>query len=60
MFPVTTTEHLSSSVASSEKLVPSSTVLETSATTTEFVLATSTRVETQVETQIATKPTELT
>jgi len=43
--PVTTTERLSSSVASSEQLAPSSTVPETSATATESVPASSTGLE---------------
>ena len=56
--PVTTTEHLSSSVASSEQLAPSSTIPETSATATKFVPATSTGPETQTVTQTGTKHTE--
>jgi len=43
--PVATTERLSSSVASSEQLAPSSTVLETSATATESVPASSVGLE---------------
>ena len=45
MVPVTTTERLSSSVASSEQLAPSSTVPETSAIATESVPASSAGLE---------------
>jgi len=48
--PVTTIEHLLSSMASSEQLAPSSIVLETSAIATEFVPASSTGLETLVAT----------
>ena len=53
MLPITTTERLSSSVASSEQLIQSSTMLETSTIATESVSTTSIGVETQVETEIA-------
>ena len=56
--PVTKIERLSSSVASSEQLAPSSTVPEMSATTTESVPASSIGLETLVVTQAATEPTE--
>jgi len=55
---VTTTERLSSSVASSEQLTPSSTVPETSATATESVPASSAGLEQPAQPVIATKPTE--
>ena len=58
--PVTTTERLSSSVASSEQLAPSSTVLETSATATESMSASSAGLEPPTQTMTATKPTEQT
>jgi hypothetical protein len=56
--PVTTTQHLLSSVASSEQLAPSSTVPETSATATESMPASSIGLETQAVTQTATDHTE--
>ena len=58
--PVTTTERLSSSVASSEQLAPSSTVLEISATATESVPASSVGLEPPAQPVIATEPTEQT
>ena len=58
--PVTTTERLSSSVASSEQLAPSSTVLETSAIATESVPASSVGLEPPAQTVIATEPIEQT
>ena len=56
--PVTTTEHLSSSVASSEQLAPSSTVPETSATATESVPASSAGLEQPAQPVIASEPAE--
>jgi len=58
--PVTTTERLSSSVASSEQLAPSSTVLETSATMTESVPASSAGLEQPTQPVIASAPLEQT
>ncbi|XP_021319202.1 cell wall integrity and stress response component 4-like [Sorghum bicolor] len=58
--PVTTTERLSSSVASSEQLAPSSTVLETSATATESVPASSVGLVLPAQTVTTTEPTEQT
>jgi len=58
--PVTTTEHLLSSVASSEQLAPSSTVPETSATTTESVLASSAGLEQPAQPVTASAPPEQT
>jgi len=56
--PVTTTERLSSSVASSEQLAPSSTVLETSATATESVLASSAGLDQLAQPVTASAPPE--
>jgi len=56
--PVTTIERLSPSVASSEQLAPSSTVLETSTTATESVPASSVGLETLAQTQAVSEPTE--
>jgi len=58
--PVTTTERLSSSVASSEQLAPSSTVLETSATATESVPASSAGLEQPAQPVTASAPIEQT
>ena len=58
--PVTTTERLSSSVASSEQLAPSSTVLDPSATTTESVPASSVGLEQPAQPVSAIEPVELT
>jgi len=58
--PVTTTERLSSSVASSEQLAPSSTVLETTATATESVPASSAGLEQPARPVTAAAPTEQT
>ena len=58
--PVTTTEHLSSSVASSEQLAPSSTVPETIATATESVPASSTGLEQPAQLVTAPTPAEQT
>jgi len=60
MVSVTTTECLSSSVASSEQLVPSSTVLETSATATESMPASSARLEPPAQLVTASEPPEQT
>ena len=57
---VTTTERLSSSMASSKQLAPSSIVPETLAIATETVLASSIGLETLAVTQTATEPTETT
>jgi len=57
---VTTTEHMLSSVASSEQLAPSSTVPETSATATESVPASSAGLEQPAHPVTASAPTELT
>jgi hypothetical protein len=56
--PVTTTERLSLSVASSERLAPSSIVPETSAIATKSVPASSAGLETSAQTQIVIEPTE--
>ena len=56
--PVTTTEPLSSSVASSEQLAPSSTVPETSATATKSVPASSVGLEQPAQPVIASEPVE--
>ena len=56
--PVTTTEHLSSSVASSEQLAPSSTVPETSATVTESMPASSAGLEQPTQPVTASEPTQ--
>jgi hypothetical protein len=56
--PVTTTEHLSSFVASSEQLAPSSTVPETSTTATESVPASSVGLEQPTQPVTASEPTE--
>ena len=58
--PVTTTERLSSSVASSEQLAPSSTVPETSATATESVPASSVGLEQPPQPVTASAPPEQT
>jgi len=58
--PVTTTERLSSSVALSEQLAPSSTVPETSAIATEFVPASSVGLEQPAQLVTASAPTEQT
>jgi len=58
--PVTTTERLSSSVASSEQLAPSSTMRETSATATESVPASSAVLEQPTQPVTATAPPEQT
>ena len=58
MVPVTTTERLSSSVASSEQLAPSSTVPETSATATESVPTSSAGLEQPTQPVTAPAPTE--
>jgi len=58
--PVTTTELLSSSVASSEQLAPSSTVPETTATATESVPASSAGLEQPAQPVTAPTPTEQT
>ena len=55
---VTTTERLSSSVASFEQLAPSSTVSETSATATESVLASSAGLEQPPQPVTASEPAE--
>ena len=55
---VTTTKRLSSSVASSEKLAPSSTVPETSTTATESVPALSAGLEQPAQTVTASEPAE--
>jgi len=60
MVPVTTTERLSSSVASSEQLAPSSTVPETSATATESVPASSAGLEQPAQPVTASAPLEQT
>jgi len=56
--PVTTTERLSSSVASSEQLAPSSTLPETSATATESVPALSAGLEQPAQPVTASEPVE--
>jgi len=56
--PVTTTERLSSSVASSQQLAPSSTMPETSATATESVPASSAGLEQPTQPVTATEPAE--
>jgi len=56
--PVTTIERLSSLVASSEQLAPSSTVLETSAIATESVPASSARLEQPPQPMIDLDPAE--
>jgi len=58
--PVTTTERLSSSVASSEQLAPSSTVPETSATAIESVPASSAGLEQPAQPVMAPAPSEQT
>ena len=58
--PVTTTERLSSSVASSEQLAPSSTMPETSATATESVPASSAGLEQPAQPVTALAPPEQT
>jgi len=58
--PVTTTECLSLSVASSEQLAPSSTVPETSATVTEFMPASSGGLEKPAQLVTAPAPLEQT
>ena len=58
--PVTTTERLSSSVASSELLAPLSTVPETLATATESVSASSTGLEQPAQPMTASAPPEQT
>ena len=58
--PVTTTERLSSSVASSEQLAPSYIVPETSTTATELVPASSAGLEPPAQTTTAIEPTEQT
>jgi len=58
--PVTTTELLSSSVASSEQLPPSSTVPETTATATESVPASSAGLEQSAQPVTAPAPHEQT
>ena len=58
--PVTTTKRLSSLVASSEQLAPSSTVPETSATTTESVSASSAGLEPLAQPVTAPEPSEQT
>ena len=58
--PVTTTERLLSSVASSEQLAPSSTVPETSATATESMPASSAGLEQPAQPVTTPAPTELT
>jgi len=56
--PVTTTERLSSLVASSEQLAPSSTMPETSATATESVPASSAGLEQPPQPVTASEPVE--
>jgi len=56
--PVTTTEHLSSLVASSEQLAPSSTMPKMSATATESVPASSAGLEQPAQPVTASEPTE--
>ena len=58
--PVTTTEHLSSLVASSEQLSPSSTMPETSAIATESVPASSAGLEQPAQPVTASAPPEQT
>ena len=58
--PVTTTERLSSSVASSEQFAPSSTVPETSATAIESVPASSVGLEPPTQLVIGSEPAEQT
>jgi len=58
--PVTTTERLSSSVALSEQLAPSSTVPETTATATESVPTSSAGLEQPAQPVTAPAPTEQT
>jgi hypothetical protein len=56
--PVTTTERLSSSIASSEQLAPSSAVPEMSAIATESVPASSVGLEQPAQPVPSSKPTE--